>query len=172
MAAMAAHTMWSIAAAQRYLGLEQFNRLCREGVLRGVYDSGALFVEEEAVLKAAGEQVEEDVADEDKAIMDRVPQRYSPELDPIQVGDKVTARQMLLDENGEVLAKPGERLVVMGRDGPHWLLANGRGGRGRATTSQLRKGYANQAAFAEETADNVLYEGMEYEEGEDEEIVP
>jgi hypothetical protein len=38
---------------------------------------------------------------------------------------------------------------------------------------KLRKGMANQAALAEETADNVLYEGMEYEdEDEDEENIP
>jgi hypothetical protein len=114
-------------------------------------DDGELYVDgrrvesAERVLKSMAEREDaeadlDDVPEEvQRGPMARVPQRYSPELDPIQIGDKVTARQMLMDENGDVLARSGERLVVMGRDGPHWLLANGRGGRGRATTSQLRK---------------------------------
>jgi hypothetical protein len=63
-----------------------------------------------------------DLDDLDKAQLSRVPQRYDPTLNPIQVGDKVTAREMLLDDQGEVLARPGDKLVVLDRDGPLYVL--------------------------------------------------
>jgi hypothetical protein len=112
-----------------------------------------------------------DLDDLDKAQLSRVPQRYDPVLNPIQVGDKVTAREMLLDDQGEVLAKPGQRLVVMDRDGAFFLLANGQSGRGRALGSKLRKGYVNQADL-EVNESNVLPGVEEAWPDEEEEEVP
>jgi hypothetical protein len=56
-----------------------------------------------------------DLDDLDKARLSRVPQRYDPVLNPIQVGDKVTAREMLLDDQGEVLARSRDRCCICGR---------------------------------------------------------
>jgi hypothetical protein len=59
------------------------------------------------------------------------------------VGDKVTAREMLLDEAGEVLAKPGDKLVVMEREGTMYTVwRNNR--RGKVPGHKLRKGYSNR----------------------------
>jgi hypothetical protein len=154
---MAETSWWHVDCARKALGDEAFDLLAGCGYLTAHMEDGELYVDgrrvesAERVLKSMMEREDENAdlldEEEEKAPMSRVPQRYDPTLDPIAVGDKVTARQMLMDENGDVLARSGERLVVMGRDGPHWLLANGRGGRGRATTSQLRKSLTKGGDF-------------------------
>jgi hypothetical protein len=149
------------------LGQEDFDLLASLGVITGTREKGVTVVDRRAVLRAAS------VQKRDKGPMSRVPTRYDPTLDPIQIGDKVIARERLLDDNGDLLAKPGQRLVVMGRDGPLFLLANGRGGRGRAGGHKLRKGYQNQADL--ETNDSTILPGAGYystEFADDEDEVP
>jgi hypothetical protein len=176
---MAEPSWYHVDCARKTLGDEAFDLLAGCGYLTAHMDGGELYVDgrrvesAERVLKSMAEREDADLDEEDKAVLDPVPQRFNERLTPFAVGDKVTLRERLTTPDGQPFGKPGDRAVILseGEYGQWVIWRNNL--RMSVPGYKLRKGYSNQAD-AEFAADNVLYEGVEYEEGkeDEEEILP
>jgi hypothetical protein len=81
-----------------------------------IYVDGRRVESAERVLKSMAEREDADAdldEEEDKAVLDPVPQRFHERLSPFAPGDKVTLRERLTTPAGEPFGKLGDRAVIL-----------------------------------------------------------